>query len=956
MTPWSSRIVPFVLVCLVGPVSIQAGEPLHVEIDRLVTAGSVGVPAPLAGDSEFLRRVSIDLIGMPPTFEELEAFLADPASNKRELAVDRLLASPHFARNMAIFLDVMLMERRAASQVTADDWMNYLLKSVQDNKPYNILVRELLTASSEDPATRTMARFYLDRDGEPNVVTRDVGRIFFGVDLQCAQCHDHPLISDYRQTDYHGLLAFFGASSNLDTMDGGKTTSYYIEKAHSDVTFESVFIKGVKHVVAPQLPGEPELAEPVVYPGDEYHPLAAGAKAPAPKYSRRARFAELATGGQNRMFNENIANRLWAYMLGRGLVSPPDLRHSSNPPTHPELLRVLGERFAAMNFEIPKFLREITLTQVYQRAIDRPSDVSAAAESAVSAMAALLSEQADLTAKVKAARDAEEVALKAWNEAQAAVLPVMAERDATAAKSQEIVKKLDAANKALNDARAAVAAKEGIATTVGEAASKAVEVTQKLPMDAELAVAAAKFNERLASLKAEVETLQAAAAEKETAIAPITEELAASRREIDAAVAKLTPLRDACRAQHDAWAIARTEMETLETTLNRVDQKLVTAKALVEAKMQQAQVAEVEKSLAESRALADASQAKMAEMNNALPNVDAAYQQAIRDVAASAVAVTDARARLEKERESAVALAAAIESSRSALATLPDDAALMTALETLSKRKSELDAAFAEHEAALAAAMAAERTAAEKRVAAQGDFEAAIAERGRREEAAQAARRAADASAAKAEEARAAFDAALASLTASWSNEGLVASLKPLTPEQLCASVFRVTGIYENYKAVEVAELDKAAPMTDADRQDAAKLAARQRDLEQRVHDKLLKPHRPLYVNLYGASAGAPQDDFFASADQALFTANADAMIAWSGQQGNNVTKRMLDEPDAKKAARILYETVLCRPPSADETVEVEKYLTTRPADQKPAAAQELVWSLIASVEFRMNH
>ena len=79
-------------------------------------------------------------------------------------------------------------------------------------------------------------------------------------------------------------------------------------------------------------------------------------------------------------------------------------------------------------------------------------------------------------------------------------------------------------------------------------------------------------------------------------------------------------------------------------------------------------------------------------------------------------------------------------------------------------------------------------------------------------------------------------------------------------------------------------------------------------------------------------------------------------MISWSGQQGNNVTKRMLDEPDAKKAARILYETVLCRPPSTDEAADVEKYLATRPPEQKPTAAQELVWSLIASVEFRMNH
>jgi len=946
----------FVVASLFAPALARAEEPLHAQIDRIVTAGSVGVPAPLSSDGEFLRRVSIDLIGMPPTFEELQAFLADTAPNKREAAIDRLLASPHFARNMATYFDVMLMERRPATEVSADDWSNYLLKSFQENKPYNVLIREMLTASSEDPATRTMARFFLDRAGEPNAVTRDVGRIFFGVDMQCAQCHDHPQISDYRQTDYHGLLAFFGASSNLQIMEGAAMKSYYIEKAHSDVTFESVFIKGIRHVVAPQLPGEAEIAEPVVYPGDEYHPLAAGAKAPAPKYSRRQKFAELATGGQNRMFNENIANRLWGYMLGRGLVSPPDLRHSSNPPTHPELLKVLGERFAAMNFNVPAFLREIALTQVYQRAVDRPTDVAAAAETAVSTTAALLAEQAQLKPKVDSAREVEEKLLKEWNEAQAAVLPVLAERDAEMAKSQEVVKKLEAANKALNEARAAAAAKEAIATTVGEAAAKATEVTQKLPMDAELVAAAAKFNERLATLKAEVEALKKAAAEKEAPVAPIMAELTASRAMIDATVARLTPLRDACRVKHDAWAASKSEMQSLETALNRVEQKLVTAKALVEAQAQQAQMAQVEQSLAQSRAMAEASIARMAEMNNSLPAVDAAYQKAIRDLADATLAISSTRDSLAKQQESTVALDAAIASSKAALDKLPADAALTEALATLSKRKAELDAAVVAQQKALETAIAAEAAAVQTRTTAQAAFEAAVAERGRRQEAADAAKQLAEQASARAAESRAAFEAALTALTAHWSNDGLIATLKPLTPEQMCASVFRVTGIYENYKSVEIAELDKAAPMTDADKQDAAKLAVRQRDLEQRVHDKLVKPHRPMYVNLYGAAAGAPQDDFFASPDQALFTANADTMIAWSGQQGNNVTKRMLDEPDAKNAARILYETVLSRPPSTDEAADVEHYLASRPPEQKPTAAQELVWGLIASVEFRMNH
>jgi hypothetical protein len=367
-------------------------------------------------------------------------------------------------------------------------------------------------------------------------------------------------------------------------------------------------------------------------------------------------------------------------------------------------------------------------------------------------------------------------------------------------------------------------------------------------------------------------------------------------------------------------------------------------------------VAVVEKSLAETRAVADASAAKMAEMNSTLPAVDAAYQQSIRDLAAATNALATARELLARQQDSLAALSAAVQSSQSALEKLADDAALKEALATLTRRKAELESSISSQQKAIEAAIAAESTASDRKNSSQAAFEAAVAERGRRLEQAELARRAAEESAAKAAEARAALETVMGTLVANWSSDGLVASLKPLTPEQLCASVFRVTGIYENYKAVEVAELDKAAPMTDADRQDAAKLMARTKDLEQRVYDKLLKPHRPLYVSLFGASAGAPQDDFFASPDQALFTANADAMVSWTGQQGNNVTTKIVSEADPKKAAKVLYETVLCRLPSEDEAAEVEQYLKSRPPEQKPKAALELVWSLVASVEFRMNH
>ena len=95
--------------------------------------------------------------------------------------------------------------------------------------------------------------------------------------------------------------------------------------------------------------------EPFLLPGEEYEVPPADNVKSVPKFSRRAKLAELATNGSNQAFNRNIVNRLWAHMFGRGLVHPLDLHHPDNPPTNPELLRVLAERFAAMNFDIRSF-------------------------------------------------------------------------------------------------------------------------------------------------------------------------------------------------------------------------------------------------------------------------------------------------------------------------------------------------------------------------------------------------------------------------------------------------------------------------------------------------------------------------------------------------------------------------------------------------------------------------
>ena len=115
-------------------IAVQADDSLRSVIDQHLKPVS-GLVAARCSDAEFLRRVSLDLNGMPPTPDETRAFLADSTANKRELLVEKLLASPHYARHFASALDLMLMERRANTHVTADEWQAWLLKSVRENKP-----------------------------------------------------------------------------------------------------------------------------------------------------------------------------------------------------------------------------------------------------------------------------------------------------------------------------------------------------------------------------------------------------------------------------------------------------------------------------------------------------------------------------------------------------------------------------------------------------------------------------------------------------------------------------------------------------------------------------------------------------------------------------------------------------------------------------------------------------
>lgn len=404
---------------LVGGQGVLAQVPLHERIDIAIEAELKGTLAPPAPDAEFLRRAYLDLTGSIPPLADAREFLANSSADKRSQLIDRLLASAAYARRMQYVFDIALMQRRPDKHVPAAEWQEYLRKSFAENKPYDALAREILSADGTADAFRAPAKFYLDREGEPNLLTRDVGRLFLGRDMQCAQCHDHPLIDGYKQDHYYGLFAFL--SRSFVFTDAKQKKSFLAEKADGDVTFKSVFDPNkVTHNTGPHLIDAAVIAEPKFDKGQEYYVAPTKDVRGVPKFSRREQLARAAATGASPDFNRNIVNRLWAMLMGRGIVNPVDLHHADNPPSHPALLDELSAEFVAMKFDMRALVRELALTRTYQRSSEQPEGMTGEqadpAKFSVAALKPLSAEQLafgamEATGLVTPQRDAERARL-----------------------------------------------------------------------------------------------------------------------------------------------------------------------------------------------------------------------------------------------------------------------------------------------------------------------------------------------------------------------------------------------------------------------------------------------------------------------------------------------------------------------------------------------------------------
>jgi len=333
--------------------------PTHNFIDEFVFARLQQLklqPAELAGDSRFLRRIYLDLLGVLPTADEARKFVADPAPDKRERLVDALLSRPEFASMWALkWSDLVRNEEKTLDAEGVKRLHAWMQAHFAADTPLSEFVRELIVArgSTYDhpPAN------YWRAHREPFVRAETTAQVFLGVRLQCAKCHNHPF-DHWSQDEYYQWSSLF-AGIDYEIKDNNRRDR--LDK-HEFVGDQIVLVKNDPKVKNGRT-GQP--AEPKFLGSDE--PI---------EGDRLEHLAAWLTSPENRMFAKAQVNRIWYHLMGLGLVEPIDDLRLTNPPTHPELLERLTDEFVAGGFRLKPLVRTIVLSRTYQLDSAAPADAS----------------------------------------------------------------------------------------------------------------------------------------------------------------------------------------------------------------------------------------------------------------------------------------------------------------------------------------------------------------------------------------------------------------------------------------------------------------------------------------------------------------------------------------------------------------------------------------------------
>jgi hypothetical protein len=335
----------FVAWLMVGTAALAAPpsvQEMAARIDALVAQRwkQEGVdPAAPASDAEFLRRASLDLTGTIPAVNEVRQFLADTSPDKRRRLIEDLLKKPTHATHFSNAWRNALLPPDANQVFFGGDngFRSWLRSQFSQNVPYDKLVTDVLVARGQAGQVGP-ALFYTALQLKPEELAASTSKIFLGVQIQCAQCHNHPF-DHWKQEDFWGYAAFFG---QLARPQGNQQFVAMV----SDADTGDVKMPDSDEVVKPKF-----LAGEVSEDGD---------------FSRRIRLAQWMTSRDNPFFARAAVNRVWAMLFGRGIVEPVDDLGGKNAPSHPELFDELATYFADTGFDLDRLIRTLAATRAYQ--------------------------------------------------------------------------------------------------------------------------------------------------------------------------------------------------------------------------------------------------------------------------------------------------------------------------------------------------------------------------------------------------------------------------------------------------------------------------------------------------------------------------------------------------------------------------------------------------------------
>ncbi|MDA1230466.1 MAG: DUF1549 and DUF1553 domain-containing protein, partial [Planctomycetota bacterium] len=339
-------------------------QKLANRIDELLTqkwtANNI-VPATPADDSEFLGRAWLDIAGKIPTAADAQDFLDDTAADKRRQLVNDLLNGPNYVVNWAnIWRRILIPEADSDfnTRYMLPSFDAWLRQRLDENTPYDDFVREILTTpvSGVNPYQNSNGlspfAYYQSKEIKPENLAAATSRMFLGIRIECAQCHDHPFDS-WKRKDFWGYATFFAAMQRQQTGTGilGQLQELFNRQTLTVPDTEEV-------VKATYLTGE----SPNIATGS----------------SARMTLADWVTSKENPYFARTAANRLWGHFFGIGIVDPIDDFSDANPPSHPELLDLLASELIAHDFDLKFLLRAITASRAYQltSSIRSPGDTS----------------------------------------------------------------------------------------------------------------------------------------------------------------------------------------------------------------------------------------------------------------------------------------------------------------------------------------------------------------------------------------------------------------------------------------------------------------------------------------------------------------------------------------------------------------------------------------------------